>query len=319
MKSVLYHFFLSLCLFAFIGCEDFFETALELDTPEFRQGINVIGEAFAGDTVITLRVNQAKSSFSTEPYTTLKNAVIKAKINGEAMAVNYIQFDSSDEDAFVVELVNPLRSGDRVEIELSHPGFPTAYIDDIVPPLVELNTGPLIYDATKDQSGDGLSRMNFSINYINGNGPLFFTSKAVYYQTLTQCVRENINGQFVCVRFDTIILANERGLTINDPNAVEGSFGSMVKQNDGGVEKQYVGTIPNYFVNGLRQTTSDNRVEMNFISMSEQTFNYEVSLSQYYASKDNPFATPVNVFGNVQNGYGRLTLKAVTRAIVPVE
>ena len=319
MKSVLYHIFLSLCFFAFIGCEDFFETALELDTPEFAQGINVIGEAFAGDTVITLRVNQAKSAFSTVPYSTLKDAVIKAKINGEEMSVHYVQFDSSNEDAFVVELVKPLRSGDRVEIELSHPGFPTAYIDDIVPPLVELNTGPLIYDATKDQSGDGLSRMNFSINYINGNGPLYFTSMAVYYQKVTQCIRENVNGQFVCVRFDTIFLANEKGLDINDPNAVEGNFGSMVKQNEGGVEKPYVGTIPNYFVDGLRQATGNNHVELKFISMSEHTFKYEVSLRQYFGSQDNPFATPVNVFGNVKNGYGRLTLKAVTRALVPVE
>jgi hypothetical protein len=54
----------------------------------------------------------------------------------------------------------------------------------------------------------------------------------------------------------------------------------------------------------VEPTGKINRPYVKVMRVTEDYFRFLKSYSNYYSSNDNPFAEPVNVYGNVKNGYG---------------
>lgn len=304
-----------LCLVLFTGCEDFFETTIDLDPPPYEKGMTAKGQIIGGDSVIFIRITEALSAFSLDTFPSLPNADVTIRINDQPFVASFQTEMEGIRDGFRAELPAVLKANDFIQIDVSHPGFPNIHIEDRIPDLPEPSSYNLALNGGSSADGDNISRMNFSMEDAQNAEELYFRLGIVYSQTLSFCVKY-VNG--VCDSLETRTYTQFTGMDISDPNAVDGSTGSLLRQVSVSGQKTYSATIPQYILRS-GNTQSNGYADVLFETMSRNTYLYDISLGQYYSNKENPFATPVNVVSNVSNGYGMVLFLNQSKVQVPIQ
>ena len=294
---------------ALSSCDDFFDTVITLDPPAFDPAMAVIGEAHNGDSILNIRVTEARGILSTDLVKTVDDAQVSARLNQESLLVTFEGFSTDSLDnGYRIHFGRPLQQNDEIYIEISHSKFNTAIFTDKIPTTPNIQIGKAKLNGGIDQSGDKVSSLEFTIDGGDETMPIYFGTKISYAQFVFHCRRQEfVNGAYICLEGDTISIKNESGYSFNDPTATDSRFGSIIKKTTPG-PKSYVGLIYNQYIQPFRNSESDYKVPITFINYSQQAYNYETSYHQYFLAADNPFATPVNVFSNIQNGHGFIKL-----------
>lgn len=109
---------------------------------------------------------------------------------------------------------------------------------------------------------------------------------------------------------DSIILNqtyNREWLNTTDPNvagagSIDAVYGSMLIFSDRQINGKEYDFVAN--MDGYHFDQDEARVQLRLYSLSEAAYNYFTSLEQFRRTRDNPFATPVQVFSNVNEGFG---------------
>ncbi len=80
-----------------------------------------------------------------------------------------------------------------------------------------------------------------------------------------------------------------------------------------------VNAVFNVVINKFQFQTEDFKIAINVFSLTEDEFRHEKTLRAFYDSDGNPFAEPVNVYSNVQGGYGLFSGRSEVRGIYSLE
>lgn len=294
MKFKSIYFILSTCIL--MSCEDFFDTTIDIDPPKHEEKLVIIGNAEAGDSVVNFTMSKTVEILGVD--STLKfiaGVKIDAKFNNNPIAVSQKVLD--DIPYYQIVLPQHLKSYDKINIKATYQDLPVLEVESITPQAPEITNIKFEYDGGKNQQGDLVSKLSF--DYKN-------TQDVVYLSTLSnlfyiRCLEFDDN--FNCIRSDTFNYKSS--LSNSDPRAINSTYFKKEKSVDGDMIR-YNGTIYRYSLN-------EKDVRFEVITMTEPIGNYEISKINYYNSRDNPFATPVNVQSNVKNGFGALALNNVIR------
>jgi hypothetical protein len=276
MKNILSYLLACGFLVSISSCENFFETTLELDPPTFEKKIVVSAFAKAGDTSINIMVTENFGILDNTKTPVLVNPQLSCKIDGITQTkVNY------DKKSFNVKLDKPLEAGQICELKVTHTGFPDVQASQTVPALVELKKLKFVEEGGLDPNGNKQSKIEIQFddpvgkNYYGAVVYIKYNKQEMFYPTQTSVIDQG-----------SISEVNGSGVIINDL-----SFDGKRKELDLLIRRFY-----------LDETKSNIKVE--WINLTEEDFKFKKSNQQYSKSSDNPFATPADVYTNINGGLG---------------
>lgn len=288
------------------SCEDFFDTTLEIDPPQYNKRISLISRAFAGDKEIYMNIRGSLAILDNAEFPLVEDLGVILFHNGDKINVledsTYSQYTGNMTIQYKAILNRPLQSGDVVEIKATGRGYPEVYVTDTVPLLPVVEEGKFKLEGGRNQEGEEVSKVTFFYQ-SHVNQTLYFVPKLFTKQIYCSLFIFE-NGESKCAQMDTIF--SESRLDLDDPIAVRGTEGPLVKQTPDIVSKPYTCQVYRYAFGGGNNETEDALLEIT--NVSKAFYDYDHSIQTYNDNNDNPFSTPTNVRSNVRNGYGVLGL-----------
>ena len=292
MKTRFLYLIAGLTFLALGGCEDFFETTIEIDPPAHVPKLSLVGSAIVGDTDIALRLSKTAGILEDDSLlSTVPGAKFTSTLNDEPVTT-YPFGGFNGEVIYIIEFGRPLKAGDVLKIKVEKEGFTSIETEAVVPKLPEISNAYFQLEGGKNEEGDEISKFTFDLASNEEN--TYFTVSANINNVYCQIYDINDGS---CLLYDTLTYIEL--LEIKDPSTINGNYGR--KKSGDGFKKNF--TCTNYRFYDTSQSD-----ELLFTIYSKPSFDYEVSKLQYYDSNDNPFSTPVNVKSTVINGYGNISL-----------
>ena len=284
-KAIAY--ILLLCLSAsFYACkEDAFEQVIEIEIPEHEPRIALALEMGQGDEVIQTFVSRSSSINEIVDAPILEDVTVNILKNGGQFAE--MVFDSTTRDYFAT--VEPLQNDNATyRIEVESPIYGKATAEQKLPAMVAFENLEYEEDGTIDTYGERVDVMSFEINdpadvenyyaielfsffRFNGDTTLFIQN--LYPTTLDPLLESVNNGEIIFA--DDSFNGNKHVINLNlDKYSVD--------------------------LDGMEEFV----ILINFQNISRDNYLYKRSLYTYWNSINNPFAEPVIVHNNIENGYG---------------
>ncbi len=113
---------------------------------------------------------------------------------------------------------------------------------------------------------------------------------------------------------DTTVVENERYLNFSDPNFSEGSGASLIIADGAFNGRNYKLRFSTYPQQVIPEIDAGYVVWV--YQISREAYLYERTYGVYRQNAGNPFAEPVQVFSNIQEGYGIFALGNAVRVLV---
>ena len=272
----------------FNACEDAFETTLQIDPPVAPEALVLNCFIQETDTLSYVTVGRVQSLEETDQRdgkvddatVSIRNINTGESVMAEPLEtgipINY-QFNFEN-DWFV--------TGDTYEIEVEHPDFNTirsvqTLLDQPPVSAIEYNE-----DGGIDQDGDDASEIILTIE--DRPGKQFF--EVMLFEYFEQ-------GEFYA-------LGSDVNLTSTDPSTVEGYNYSSLLVDD----ETFEGETKSLTVKFSRFYSEDTRFYLLIRGISEDYFRYSKTIRLEDESEDNPFQTPVQVYSNIEGGFGLFAL-----------
>ena len=287
MKYILTILMLSYLLTA---CSDSFSTVVEVDPPEFEKQL-VVG-AF-------LDLNESRSEFFIG-----RNVSIFENSDTENFQINDASVTILREDGEIVNskaddvfpqfhanysISNPLDFyvvDKDYTFTIEHPDFPVSSTTLRFPKLGQVENVVFVYEDGVDEDGDDSSSITFDIVDVSNVDNYYELSIGI----------ENLN-----FRLSTI-----------DPSATEGSSSKNLLFSD----ETFDGERKSIQVKFDRSSYPEEggvQINFNWDSVNEGYYNFVKSLNRQQNTQDNPFASTVPVFSNLNNALGTIGLRARNR------
>lgn len=269
---------------------DSFSQVVEIKIPTHEPALSVRALFNQGDTVLTILLADSKGILDSDNFETQQQATIQLFENDQLMSD--FSFDNNL-SRFVMK--TPLGFGQEeatYRLEIMSPDFTPVSAIQQLPKSVPIITGKYTPQGTFSSEGDRVDAIEIEFQDPVG--------EENYYA---------IRGvqQFIFFEEqDTIYYESDIYIESNDPLVSFGS-GQLLLLSDAAFNgKTYKVLLYSY--NGLQ----DQGLKMQLLSVSRDAYLYHRSLSNYYDAVDNPFAEPVNVHQNIENGYGIFGLAGVS-------
>ena len=279
MQTIKYFILLAIA-FSFTSCENFFETTLELDPPPFEKQLVIISHLKTGTDGLQVYVTENFGILDNEQIPTLTDPKIEFTINGQAYN-DYLRTKDDNGFLFFFDIRDvDLQPGDVCRMMVSHAGFPIATCTQTVPPRVEITDIKFVENGGLDTDGSERSKVDVTFKDPVGKN---------FYEAYIQLNNPSYN-------YPTYT-------SINEPGASESLDGYAVIFND----LSFEGTTKNLSLLIYRSSESDarnNDISLFWQSATEDYYKYVRTAKVYYDSNDNPFATPSDVYSNVDGGLG---------------
>lgn len=272
----------------FASCEGAFEQVLTIDIPEHESKISVGAHLSKNDTLFSVWTAQSLGILDTASYQPLKDAAVKLYYEDELL--HELSFSPDDGQRFVKENNNELLAG-TYRLEITDPTYGTASAEQVLPVATPINTVEYTEDGTLSPDGERVDEIK-----VIFDDP---ADENYYLITAEMLIR---------YEWDSTEIYHERiYLDSNDPNISYAEGGLLFSDGTfNGSEYTLLLNNYNYFEEGAEMVGLNMVLE----SVSKDRFLFLKSLSSYYDANGNPFAEPVVVHGNIENGYGIFTLSA---------
>ena len=291
MNAKLNYILSILLISSLVSCENFFETTLEIDPPKQVEALVLNGSGIVGRREVLFRITESLPIFSNQAFQVPNDLIIKVTHNGNIMKVEEVKDPNTTKIAnHKAILNNALKVGDIITITAAHPKHKSISVTDTVPENVDILDAIYSEEGGKDMDGE-FSIVEFKINPKRNN---FYIELSL--STLNpRCLDSE------CKKIDTVY--SRRRLEFNDPNIIT-NRNAYIKSDGNLSTKYYKGTSNRNLIGA----TFIKKPKLTVIALNKKSFDHYISKKLYDDANENPFATPVNLVSNVENGFGHFGL-----------
>lgn len=286
MKNLANYTYLFFVLLFCMSCE----TTVELNLPDQDAKI-VVNATISTDSLFTVHVSKSVGSLENRPKTILYHALVKLYENDvykEDLKLNTQGFFTS------VTGFKP-KEGNTYKVEVSLKNYETVTavckVPDVTIPTLITYSDSAFSEANgfDNSSKEWYSQIDVTISDV--------AETTNYYAIQLLQEYPVYDTLFNVVGYQTYPLY----VRTNDPNAEISGVDCLISDEyfNGSSYKITVNTPSSSFI-----TDSISRYYLYFKSISRETYLYKKTLNKYYNSNGNPFAEPVRVYSNVENGMG---------------
>jgi len=269
----------------FTSCEDFFETTLDLDPPEHLEQLVIQGFADTTDDELNVLVTKTAGLLTNvnEGDLRINDAEVVLIHDGVEYELAPVEEESRYNYLLVSGTVN-FEEGETYSLKVTAAGFEEASAQSTVPYSVSPS------NITFDEDGpttvdDDYSEISMFVKDPSEQNNFYELKLLRKYQNGTEVVYSDLYADV----FDVVIEEGIANLIIKDE-----SFNGEEKIVELFLSKWYFDGDPDLLDN----------LYLLWRTISEDQYKYSKSLEQHQLSADNPFATPVQVYSNIENGIG---------------
>ncbi len=309
IKNIIYSLSV-ICVFA--SCEKFFDTTLELPTPEHTPIMAI--SAFINSTStdsLRFKVTRTFGLFEERPSSSqdnLSGATVKLFEDGNLLYTfneNINQFEPGYISPPLLEAFGG--EGKTYKLEVTHPDFGTATASQVMPTPIPLTNVEvrILENNNLFEGGNGEFKLTF-------NDPV---EEENYYElTAVQTIiyrYEDIDGNIIEEEYDQEIYLGSDGPP--DPNVTQGyNYAAMLlsDKNFNGQTFTLSAEFYDYSDFGQGGETDPATYTLYWRTVTKDYFNYSKSLLDNENAQDNPFAEPVSLYTNVDGGVGAFCLRS---------
>lgn len=262
----------------FSSCEDVFTSVKEIDIPVHNSKLAVFSELSGNQG--SFSVSFSENITENNPYVPL-NAEITVLENGNPFYK--MSFKGTDSKSFQVKnLGKNITEGNEYTLIVENDKYGKATAKQIVP--LKPNFSNLKYKKDGYIDGGGVKSDLYSFDIKDdGNAENYYMIEATGYFS----------------KNDTY--GNPLYLDSDDPSVKYFWFSS--KSGLIITDKNFDGTQTKILIYSSNYNEYE-KIKMRLYSITKDYYNFLLSYNQYSNSNDNPFAEPVNVHNNIENGFG---------------
>ena len=276
------------------------EAPIDLDLSQANQV--VISSNFTPGVPFQVTVSKSKDILSTQPETFIKNASVKI-IGAEGKTLEVLQLNDSAIPFYESSRLQP-EIGKTYRLEVNIPKNPTLLAEDIVPMAIPLKTIEVdTIEAFNSESSSMVYKIEVSVGF---DDPLNVEN----YYHLSLYNHEIIKTEGDGVPMDGFTEKEEENLRPLSPlESYEDNPKVIFHYDNGGVlftDKDFDGQAAKLRFYSLLDKSQNQRGKIvgELRTVSEAYYLYHTSLSRQLANKDRPFAEPITVYDNIENGLG---------------
>ena len=267
---------------------------IEFDAQDIAPRI-VVNSLFTNDSLWTANISRSVGVLETTSYTSINNADISI-FNGNGVLVTTL---TDQGDGLYTSPTGATPVADELyTIEMNASGYTSVSATNRIPTAVQINS----IDTVSSTNSDGQTILETTINFQDP------PTNENYYM-----VEVLVKGTWIdFFEGDTIEFREPLEISCNDVN-VE----TVNRFNFGGFENTYLYLMlkdENFdgedyaltfsVINYAELKDLELFGEIRLVNTSSAYFNYLKSFNMYQSASGNPFATPVQVYSNVENGMG---------------
>ena len=284
-------FLLSISI-AYISCEKVIPFDGDVNTPKL-----VINSVFESDSTFKVHVSSSRSVIDTASFNNIDDAIVTIKDGNE----NIIETLNHVENGFYKGQTFPQENQTYI-LEVNHPNYANITASDSLPSPITINS---VDTSTIIDPING-NRLQISMNFDDPE------NTQNYYLIETYSVNEYLvikNSDTTEYELDTtkqfMVLTDEVFQNGGSPWRDQGLFNDLLFN---GQNKTLELEIPNDSWSG-----SEDGYDWSYQTLTLRLYLHNITLSYYYYrtslelfqnASGNPFAQPVQVFSNVENGFG---------------
>jgi hypothetical protein len=296
MIMQLRHIPLLLLLAATTGCSDFFNQVVEIDIPEHEPSLAVSGHFRAQDSTLTVYVSRSVGILDPVAFDTI--AIEGASVTVLRDGQPWQTFPDMGSGYYRLNLGGPLGDSPATySLRVSAPGYADATAEQTMPARVDITTTE--YQPEGGVNPDGFKTNTLTVEFQDPAG------EENYY----------LLEAFVTVP-DTFAPSGSYDynlyLATEDALAEEHNGGLLFR--DGPIDGK-VYALKTYFLDNVHQIPGAT-VTVRLFSISRDRYLFLRTLDLYYNAQDNPFAEPVVVHDNIEDGVGIFTVAAVAERVL---
>ena len=291
----IYYLFFGLILsFVLISCEDAFTTVKEIDIPEHEKKLALF--ANFSESEGSFFVSHSKNISDNGNYENV-NATITVFENG----IEFLKFDYSGNNSEGWEekkFVKNMAEGNEYTLIVKNDKYGTATSKQTLPKKPDISNIKYKKDGFIDPDGYKSDQLSFNIN-DEKNIENYYMIEAMYLSIYEQDTFENN------IYFES-----------NDPSTRSAYFNDVTGLIVS--DKIFDGTNPKLILGVDNYDFFDN-ISLKISAITKDYYNFLLSYDQYSNSNGNPFAEPVNVHNNIENGYGLFQVSNPSNFLVEIE
>lgn len=285
--------------------EDDFSQVVEVNLPAHESKIVLFSRFAGGQNSIHFNLSNTLSILDTSDYSTMKEATVHLYINGTLIS------SVGSAQGFMLRLDKPLPFSPEVyEIKAEAPGYPPIQARQTMPGKVDLASATLLKNGAITQDGrfDEVT-LEFLDPATQEN---YYLPRCLYgYQFLDGNNKPAFHISSSLIDMESIDPLLEDAYTQSGRIASDKTF-------NGRLHKMKL-----YF-NSAKKPKPDPNLKMikdsesfgfQLVTITKEGYLYWRSLAKYQQSKDNPFAEPVVIYSNIENGRGAFFLEAYGNVI----
>jgi len=322
MKTINRTILILIAAISFNSCEN----VVDIDVPE-RPPKLVLNAYISPDSLWHISLSHSKYVLDNRDYKEISNAEISVHENGELKEnLNYqvINDQYENERGFYKSNFHRPQAGNVYRVEASMNGYETIWAETTIPTLVTIEQ--FLIDTSKIISRDYESGYKLSIAF---NDPAEIRN---YYQV--ELIARTIRAETYTVydeeysSKDTTVYYNNTSsiyITPLNPAIYDDQFGynNTVIFSDGifnGSLFYFDFLVDEWYISPfIKQSSNENEetsLEIVLRSINEEMYLYETTADLQDWNSGNPFAEPVPVFSNINNGYGVFGAFAADSSII---
>ncbi|MDG2505432.1 MAG: DUF4249 domain-containing protein, partial [Crocinitomicaceae bacterium] len=267
---------------------------IEFDAQDIAPRI-VVNSLFTNDSLWTANISRSVGVLETTSYTSIEDADVSI-FDGNGVQVTTL---TNQGDGLYASPTGATPQADELyTIEVNAPGYTSVSATNRIPTAVQINS----IDTVSSTNSDGENILETTINFQDPS------ANENYYM-----VEVLVKGTWIDeFEGDTIEFREPLPISCNDIN-VE----TINRFNSGGFENTYLYLMlkdENFdgedyaltfsVINYAELKDLELFGEIRLVNTSAAYFNYLKSFNMYQSASGNPFATPVQVYSNVENGMG---------------
>ena len=316
MRSLLFSLF---GLVFLIACnEDKFLKELEVDLPEVDSQLAVTATLQSDDEELQVFVSRTASTLApVEADAPVADATIRLTRDGVSLGdFTFAEQSEPDEDgrSGFYRLPNAgdlLTSGATYELEVTAPGFDPTQGTQTLPDTARIVSTEITPEGFIDVDGERLDELTIRIDDLSGVRNYYRLDIGILY---LETFDNGAGGQ------DTFRYQQNIYPVTNDPTIEEGWVSGLYFTDSAFEDREVdirLGVYrPQFF--GNDQVSLEGYV-IELSNLTQDFYNYERSRDAYQQSRDNPFAEPVTIVGNLDGGPGIFGMSGTVTRLVPIE
>ena len=266
---------------------------IEFDAQDIAPRI-VVNSLFTNDSLWAANISRSVGVLESTSYTSINDADVSI-FDGNGVGVTTL---TNQGDGLYTSPTGAIPVADELyTIEVSAPGYTPVSATNRIPAAVQINS----IDTVSSTNSDGQTILETTINFQDP------PANANYYM-----VEVLVKGTWISWEEDTVEFREPLEISCDDVNvetvnrfSFDGFdntylYLTLKDENFDGEDYALTFSVINYAELKDLQLFG----EIRLVNTSEAYFNYLKSFNMYQRASGNPFATPVQVYSNVENGMG---------------